>query len=51
MTIGTETATELNLENTTKIARLYKFKNARVSKALSFTTKINMAKMIYYNIH
>ncbi len=45
MTIVTETATELNLENTTEIARLYKFKNARVTKALSFTTKRNKAKM------
>jgi hypothetical protein len=45
MTIVTETPTELNLENTTEIARLYKFKNARVTKALSFTTKRNKAKM------
>jgi hypothetical protein len=45
MTIVTETATELNLENTTEVARLYKFKNARVTKALSFTTKRNKAKM------
>ncbi len=45
MTIVTETATELNLENTTEVVRLYKFKNARVTKALSFTTKRNKAKM------
>ena len=45
MTIVTETATELNLENTAEVARLYKFKNARVTKALSFTTKRNKAKM------
>jgi len=45
MTIVIETATELNLENTKEVARLYKFKNARVTKALSFTTKRNKAKM------
>ena len=45
MTIGTETTTVLNLENTTEVARLYKFKNARVTKALSFTTKRNKAQM------
>ena len=45
MTIVTETAAELNLENTTEVVRLYKFKNARVTKALSFTTKRNKAKM------
>ncbi|MFT5737736.1 MAG: hypothetical protein ACI9SG_002086 [Maribacter sp.] len=44
-TIITETAAELHLENTTEVARLYKFKNARVTKALSFTTKRNRAKM------
>jgi hypothetical protein len=44
-TIITETAAELHLENTTEVARLYKFKNARVTKALSFTTKRNKAKM------
>ena len=45
MTIVTETAKELNLETKTEVARLYKFKNARVKKALSFTTKRNKAKM------
>ena len=45
MTIVTETAYELNLETKTEVARLYKFKNARVIKALSFTTKRNKAKM------
>ncbi len=29
----------------TKVARLYKFKNSRVKKALSFTTKRNKAKL------
>ena len=45
MGIVTETAKELNLETKTEVARLYKFKNARVTKALSFTTKRNKAKM------
>lgn len=29
----------------TEVARLYKYKNARVKKALSFKTKANRAKM------
>ena len=29
----------------TEVARLYKFKNSRVKKALKFTTKANKAKM------
>ncbi len=45
MGIATETVKELNLETKTEVARLYKFKNARVTKALSFTTKRNAAKM------
>ncbi len=28
-----------------KVARLYKFKNSRIKKALSFTTKRNKAKL------
>ncbi|MCK5443286.1 MAG: hypothetical protein KAJ23_15485 [Maribacter sp.] len=39
MTIVTSTPNE----NT--VARLYKFQNARVKKALSFTTKRNKAKL------
>ncbi|WP_282053589.1 hypothetical protein [Maribacter luteus] len=35
--------TSASNENT--VARLYKFKNSRVKKALSFTTKRNKAKM------
>ena len=45
MTIVTETAYELKMETTTEVARLYKFKNARVKKELSFSTKRNAAKM------
>ena len=36
---------EVTLENNTKVARLYKFKNSRIKKALKFTTKRNKAKM------
>ena len=43
--IATETKNEVKTETTTEVARLYKFKNSRVKKALSFTTKRNKAKM------
>ncbi len=36
---------EIKLERNTEVARLYKFKNSRVKKALAFTTKRNKAKM------
>ena len=46
MTIVTSTTSkEATLETATEVARLYKFKNSRVKKALSFTTKRNKAKM------
>ncbi|CAM4362852.1 hypothetical protein [Zobellia nedashkovskayae] len=46
MTIVTETSTEeVSFESTLEVARLYKRDNARVTKALSFTTKRNKAKM------
>ncbi len=45
MGIVTETTYELNMENTAEVARLYKFKNARVKKELSFSTKRNASKM------
>lgn len=45
-TIVTSTSYEnVSLGNTTEVARLYKFKNSRIKKALSFTTKKNKAKM------
>lgn len=34
------------IENETEVARLYKFKNSRIKKALTFTTKRNKAKMV-----
>jgi len=43
--ITTETKNEVKTETTTEVARLYKFKNSRIKKALSFTTKRNKAKM------
>ena len=36
---------EIKTGTETSVARLYKFKNARVKKALSFTTKNDKAKM------
>ena len=49
MTIVTNTTSNENkeaaLENKNEVARLYKYKNSRVKKALSFTTKKNKAKM------
>ena len=45
MTIVTETsADKVVIEKNTEVARLYKYKNSRVKKALSFTTKRNRAK-------
>ena len=46
MTIVTATEKEeVKLETTTEVARLYKFKNSKIKKALSFTTKRNKSKM------
>lgn len=45
MTETVSTSKEIKLENKTEVARLYKFKNSRVKKALAFTTKRNKAKM------
>ncbi len=45
MTIVTETTVAKIATENTEVARLYKYKNSRVKKALSFTTKRNKAKM------
>ena len=46
MTIVTSTENkEVVLKSSTEVARLYKFKNSRIKKALSFTTKRNKARM------
>ncbi|WP_282161424.1 hypothetical protein [Ulvibacterium marinum] len=46
MGIVTETIEEgVSFENETEVARLYKRSNAKVKKALSFTTKRNRAKL------
>ena len=46
MTIVTEMVSEeATFETATEVVRLYKRDNARVNKALSFTTKRNRAKM------
>lgn len=46
MSAVTETKAKLNLNETTTVARLYKFKNARVTKALSFRTKRDATKIV-----
>jgi hypothetical protein len=48
MDTGIDVVTEYSeVETTTEteVARLYKFKNSRIKKALAFTTKRNKAKM------
>lgn len=46
MTIVIKTSIEeVTIENKIEVARLYKFKNSKIKKALSFTTKRNKAKM------
>ena len=44
MGIATE-ITQVNRVKENSVARLYKFKNSRIKKALSFTTKKNKAKL------
>lgn len=45
MGIVTETAPIKKMEVKQEVARLYRFKNSRVKKELSFTTKANSPKM------
>lgn len=46
MTIVIKTSIEeVTIENKIEVARLYKFKDSKIKKALSFTTKRNKAKM------
>lgn len=45
MTNAASTSKEVKIETKNEVARLYKFKNSRVKKALEFTTKRNKAKM------
>ncbi|PCJ98324.1 MAG: hypothetical protein COA50_02130 [Flavobacteriaceae bacterium] len=40
-----EVIVEVSEANETSVARLYKFKNSSVKKALSFRTKANKAKL------
>lgn len=44
-TVATFTFNEVEEANETTIARVYKFKNSRIKKALAFTTKRNRAKL------
>ncbi|MBC8768962.1 hypothetical protein H4O18_13255 [Arenibacter sp. BSSL-BM3] len=45
MSIVTSTQKEVSVKNENKVARLYMFKNSRVKKELSFSTKLNKAKL------
>lgn len=45
MSIVTATQNEVSVKNENKVARLYMFKNSRVKKELSFSTKLNQAKL------
>jgi hypothetical protein len=45
MGIVTATQNEVSAKNENKVARLYMFKNSRVKKELSFSTKLNKAKL------
>ena len=47
VTIGIVTVVknEVSVKNENKVARLYMFKNSRIKKELSFTTKLNKAKL------
>jgi len=47
MTVVTKTFIQdvIIVNNKIEVARLYKFKNARIKKALSFATKRNKARM------
>jgi formate hydrogenlyase subunit 4 len=46
MTIVTATAKqEVAVQNENSVARLYMFKNSKVTKELSFSTKLNKAKL------
>jgi hypothetical protein len=45
MGIVTVVKNEVSVKNENKVARLYMFKNSRIKKELSFTTKLNKAKL------
>lgn len=45
MGIVTVVKNEVSVKNENKVACLYMFKNSRIKKELSFTTKLNKAKL------
>jgi hypothetical protein len=45
MNIVRATQNDVSAKNENKVARLYMFKNSRVKKELSFSTKLNKAKL------
>ena len=44
-TVTMSIVTKVTVKNENSVARLYMFKNSRVTKELSFTTKLNKAKL------
>jgi hypothetical protein len=44
-TVGMSIVKEVSLKNEKSVARLYMFKNSMITKELSFTTKMNKAKL------
>jgi hypothetical protein len=44
-TVGMSIVKEVSLKNEKSVARLYMFKNSKITKELSFTTKMNKAKL------
>ena len=43
--VAATTKQEAALKNENAVARLYMFKNSKITKALSFSTKLNKAKL------
>ena len=44
-TVTMSIVTKVTVKNENSVARLYMFKNSRVTKELSFTTKLNKVKL------
>jgi hypothetical protein len=44
-TVGKSIVKEVTVKNENSVARLYMFKNSKITKELSFSTKLNKAKL------
>jgi hypothetical protein len=44
-TVGMSIVKEVTVKNENSVARLYMFKNSKITKELSFSTKLNKAKL------